>query len=136
MSLGINPENCTVFIQIWVDVNALTVGQITGCYAVDNLRGQGEGTNSLSSKVTTNTNVAWQVLPIDPQYAGCFSITQIAAPVGWQNQPKSFSPSSDVWTGTVSRSSTGGNIVQGVTVNFNNGPTSWTGQLPLTVSMS
>jgi hypothetical protein len=125
-----------VFIQIWVDVNALTVGQLTGCYAVDNLQGNGEGTNSLNSSVPTNTSVCWQVLPIDPQYAGDFTISQISAPSGWQSQPAAYSTLGDIWTGEVSQSSTHGNIVQGVTVNFNSGPLSWTGDLPLTVSIS
>ena len=121
MSLGVNPTNCTVFIQVWVDVNALAVGQITGCYAVDNLQGAGEGTSSLVSKVATNTSICWQVLPIDPQYAGDLSITQISAPSGWQNQPRAFSSGQDVWTGTVSKSSTGGIIAQSLTIAFNSG---------------
>lgn len=133
MSLGVNPQNCTVFIQIWVDINALTPGQLTGCYAVDNLQGSGEGTNSLSSAVPTNTSICWQVLPIDPQYAGDLSITQIAAPSGWQYQPAAYSTGKDVWTGTVSKSSTSGDIVQSVTINYNNGAQSWTGALPMTV---
>lgn len=135
MALGVSPDNCTVFIQIWVDINALTVGQIAGCYAVDNLQGNGEGSPSLNSNVPTNTSVCWQVLPIDPQYAGDLSITQIAAPSGWQSQPAAFSKGQDVWTGTVSKSSTGGTIAQSVTVNYNNGSVSWTGPLPMTVTI-
>lgn len=134
MSLGVNPTNCTVFIQVWVDINALVVGQISGCYAVDNLQGSGEGTPSLSSKVSTNTSICWQVLPIDPQYAGTLSITQISAPSGWQAQPAAYSASGDTWTGTVSKSSTGGTIAQSLVVNFNSGSLSWSGSLPMTVA--
>jgi hypothetical protein len=136
MALGISPSNCTTFVQIWVDVNDLTMGQITGCYAVDNLNGSGEGTTSLNSVVPTNTAVCWQVLPIDPQYAGTFSISQISAPNGWQSQPKETSAAGDVWTGRVSDASTSGSIVQGVTVNYDNGSASWSGSLPITVSIS
>lgn len=138
MALGISPSDCTVFIQIWVDVNDLTVGQITGCYAVDNLHGSNEGTVNLSSVVTTNTAVCWQVLPIDPQYAGTFTISQIAAPSGWQSQPAPAPGSTidNVWTGRVSQSSTGGSISQGVTIDFAQGSTSWTGKLPLNVSIA
>ena len=136
MSLAnVNPTNCTAFIQIWVDVNALTTGQITGCYAVDNLHGKGEGSASLNSVVPNKRNVCWQVLPIDPQYAGMFTIDQISAPSGWQSPPAAASLGQDVWTATVA-SSSGGSIAQGVTVNFNNGSVSWSGQLPITVSIS
>lgn len=134
MALAVNPENCTVFIQIWVDINALAMSTTTGCYAVDNLQGSGEGTPNLNSKVATNTSVCWQILPIDPQYAGDLSITQISAPSGWQSQPAAYSKGQDVWTGTVSKASTGGNIVQNVAVNYNNGAQSWTGLLPMTVT--
>lgn len=138
MALTLTPEDCTVFVQIWVDINALSVGQVKGCYAVDNLQGSGEGTTSLKTVVPTNTSICWQVLPIDPQYAGTLSITQISAPNGWQSQPAAYLPTSssvgDIWTGTVSASSTGGSISQGVTINFSSGSTSWTGQLPITVA--
>ncbi|MCG6203349.1 hypothetical protein LPW26_01750 [Rhodopseudomonas sp. HC1] len=134
MSLGVSPDNCTVFIQLWVDINALVVGKISGCYGVDNLQGSGEGTPNLNSKVATNTSVCWQVLPIDPQYAGTLSITQISAPSGWQDQPAPYSKGQDIWTGTVSKSSTSGNIVQSLAVNYNYGAQSWSGELPLTVS--
>jgi hypothetical protein len=140
MSLGgINPENCTTFIQIWVDVNDLTDGQLTGCYAVDNKVAQGssnEGTNCLNTVVSNNTNVCWQVLPIDPQYAGDFTITEIDAPSGWAQEPAEYGKTADVWTGQVSKASTGGSVVEGVTVNFNSGSLSWTGTLPMTVSIN
>lgn len=136
MPLVVNPEDCTVFIQIWIDINALAQQQVTGCYAVDNLQGSGEGTPSLTSKVATNTSVCWQVRPIDPQYAGSLTITQISAPTGWQAQPSPIDPSSAVWTGTVSKSSTGGTISQGITVNYNGGSVSWTGVLPMSVAIN
>lgn len=138
MALGIAPDDCTTFIQIWVDVNDLTVGQVTGCYAVDNMvsnGSQGEGSNSLNTVVSTNTKVCWQVLPIDPQYAGSFSITSINAPSGWASQPKAFSSTDDIWTGQISASSTGGSVVQGLTVNFNYGSLSWTGNLPMKITV-
>lgn len=132
MSLGISPSNCVTFIQIWVDVNDLTTCQLTGCYAVDNQVANGstgEGTINLNTVTPTNSNVCWQVLPIDPQYIGMFSITQIAVPSGWQNQPAAYSKTGDTWTGTVSQASTGGSVCQGVTINFNSGGLSWTGYL-------
>jgi hypothetical protein len=136
---GINPENCTTFIQIWVDVNNLTDGQVTGCYAVDNMVSNGstnEGTSSLSTVVSNNTKICWQVLPIDPQYdASSFSISSINAPSGWASQPAQYGIA-NVWTGQVSQSSTPGNIVQNVTVNFNQGSLSWTGTLPLKISLT
>jgi hypothetical protein len=136
---GINPENCTAFIQVWIDVNDLTDGQITGCYAVDNMVGNGsshEGSTSLNTILSTNTNVCWQVLPIDPQYAGDFSITAINAPSGWASQPAIYGSGSDLWTGQVSKSSTGGSISQDITVNFNSGSLSWTGTLPISITLS
>ncbi|MBI1227949.1 MAG: hypothetical protein GC192_22145 [Bacteroidetes bacterium] len=136
MALGINPSSCTTFVQIWVDVNDLTVNQITGCYAVDNMVANGstnEGSNSLITVVSPNTKICWQVLPIDPQYAGTLSITAIDAPSGWATPPAAYSANDDTWTGQVGPSSTGGSIVQDVTVNFNQGSLSWTGTLPVSI---
>lgn len=136
---GINPENCTTFIQVWVDVNDLTDGQNTGCYAVDNMVANGstnEGTNCLNTVVSTNTNVCWQVLPIDPQYAGCFTITSINAPSGWASQPAKYGKNEDFWTGQVSKSSTPGSIVQNISIDFNLGSQSWTGTLPILISLT
>ena len=34
--MAIQPSQCTVFVQVWVDVNGLQQGSSTGCYAVSN----------------------------------------------------------------------------------------------------
>jgi hypothetical protein len=100
--MAINPNTCTRFIQIWVDVNALspTNNGSIGIYCVDN-NGQGNSTEDTATLTTTssvNSNICWQILPLDPQYKGTMSIQNFTSSIsGFNTQPQSFSQ--DTWTG-------------------------------------
>lgn len=73
----IQPSECSIFIQIWVDTNALQNGSTKGVYLVDNNLNNGssnEGTPSLDTNVTTNAKICWTVANIDPNWNGELSI--------------------------------------------------------------
>lgn len=61
-------SSATVFIQIWVDINAIQNGSTRGVYAVDNRVGAGstnEGTPNLLTQVTNGSTIQWNVYNID-----------------------------------------------------------------------
>ncbi len=102
--MAINPNDCSVFIQIWVDTNAASQGSTAGIYLVDNQvsRGsQNEGTPSLSTVATQNSNVCFSVLNIDCQDTSSLSIVNMgnSDAYGFNGTPQQFSPT--VWTGTL-----------------------------------
>ena len=73
----IRPEDCSVFIEIWADVNETTSGQLKGIYIVDNRLEEGsssEGTANLNTVCARNENVCWSLVPVDP------NVTK----VGWE----------------------------------------------------
>lgn len=76
----------SVFIQIWVDTNALQNGSTKGVYAVDNQVSNGsqnEGTANLTTSVTNGSVVNWQIFNIDPTAAGLMSIQTISNSNAW-----------------------------------------------------
>ena len=126
----IAPNQCTVFVQVWVDVNGLEQGSTSGCYAVSN-RSQdstGEGTASLTTNVTTGSFVCWAVLPVDPQYNGDFTITAVGVESGWAQPPAPVSGQPNVFTGQVEESTVGGNINSNIQFSYN-------GSNPITVTL-
>jgi len=73
----ISPEDCSVFIEIWADVNETTSGELKGIYIVDNRLEEGstgEGTPELTTVCGRNENVCWSLVPVDP------NVTK----VGWE----------------------------------------------------
>ena len=134
--MSIAPNQCTAFIQVWVDVNALAQGQTTGCYAVCNRSSQstGEGTANLNATVVSGSNVCWQVLPIDPQYASDFSITAVSAQTGWAVPPAPVPGSPNLFTGQINTATVGGQINNLLEFSYNNGPAGVTVQLPVAIS--
>lgn len=134
MSSAIAPNECTVFVQVWVDVTALAQGSTTGCYAVSN-RSQsstGEGTANLTTTVTTGSSVCWAVLPIDPQYKGNFTITAVGVESGWAQPPAPVPGQPNVFTGQVEQATVGGNINSNIQFSYNGGNQS-TVTLPVTI---
>lgn len=70
----------TVFIQIWVDINAVQNGSTAGVYMVDNRVGNGsqnEGSAGLSTQVTNGSTIQWNVYNIDASSAAVVSIVDI-----------------------------------------------------------
>jgi hypothetical protein len=67
--MAIPASSCSVFVQIWVDTNALQNGETTGVYLVDNNLNNGsgnEGTVNLATNVPLGTSICWSLLNINP----------------------------------------------------------------------
>lgn len=76
----------TVFIQIWVDTNAVQNGTENGVYIVDNRVSNGsnnEGTTNLSTAVTQNSVIQWNVYNIDPVSTDTPQLTAIGNSGAW-----------------------------------------------------
>jgi hypothetical protein len=121
--MPIAPNQCTVFVQVWADVNALQQGSTTGCYAVSNRSQQssGEGTPNLNVNVITGSYVCWSVLPIDPQYTGQFQITGVGAQSGWDAPPQQVPNVPNLFTGQLSQASIGGQVNSDIVFSYNGG---------------
>lgn len=93
-----------MFVQAWVDVNALTIDQTTGVYVVDNRLVDGstsEGSASLSTACSQGASICWTVAPVDPNAAADLSIQSIGNSNAWgaSGQPEAWSGSSTTFTG-------------------------------------
>lgn len=132
--MSISPQQCTVFVQVWVDVNGLEQGSTSGCYAVSNKcqSSTGEGTANLTTQVITGSYVCWAVLPIDPQYNGDFTITNVGVESGWAQPPAPVSGQPNVFTGQVAQSTVGGKINSNIQFSYNGG-NQITVTLPVTI---
>lgn len=73
-------SQCTVFIQVWIDTNAVQAGSTKGIYMVDNRNSRGsqkEGSGALQTSCTMNANICWMVLPIDPNFTAAGGMVQM-----------------------------------------------------------
>ena len=133
--MSIPTNQCTVFVQVWADTNSLKQGSTNGCYAVSNKSQQssGEGTANLTTQVITGSNVCWSVLPIDPQYNGDFTITQVGAQSGWSTPPAPVNGAPNMFTGQLTTSTVGGNVNSNIVFSYNGGGQSITVTLPVTI---
>jgi|GEM_PF-1146254 len=131
---SISPADCTVFINIWVDVNATTTDSTKGIYCVDNMGGnsvdpsKNEGTPNLVTAVAQGSKVCWKIIAIDPTTAGDVSIISMQQGTsGFQSLPGAWTgdPTGATWTGQMVANSVGGNIGQTITcsVAYNGGET-------------
>lgn len=132
--MAIQPSQCTVFIQVWVDVNGLQQGSTQGCYAVSNRcnNSKGEGTADLTTEVITGSFVCWAVLPVDPQYTGLFAITGVGTESGWAQPPAPVPGEPNVFTGQVAQSTVGGDVNSNIVFSYNGG-NQITVTLPVTI---
>ena len=132
--MAIQPSQCTVFIQVWVDVNGLQQGSTQGCYAVSNRcnNSKGEGTADLTTEVITGSFVCWAVLPVDPQYNGLFKITGVGTESGWAQPPAPVPGEPNVFTGQVAQSTVGGDVNSNIVFSYNGG-NQMTVTLPVTI---
>lgn len=98
------PSACSVFIQIWVDTNALQNGQTTGVYLVDNNLNHGssnEGTVSLLTNVPVGTSICWSLLNVDPTSNTVLNLANFgnASVFGASGTPQMVNATT--WTGQV-----------------------------------
>lgn len=133
--MSIQPNQCTVFVQVWVDVNSLKQGSTSGCYAVCNRSqdSQGEGTANLQTKVISGSNVCWSVVPVDPQYNGDFTITSVGAQSGWATPPAPVHGSPNIFTGKLETATVGGTVDSNIQFSYNGGGESITVKLPVAI---
>lgn len=134
--MSIPTNQCTVFVQVWADVNSMSQGSTAGCYAVCN-RSQdsvGEGTACLNTKVVSGSNVCWSVVPIDPQYNGDFTITAVGTQSGWATPPAPVPGSPNMFTGKVENATVGGTINSNIQFSYNGGGESITVTLPVVIT--
>ncbi len=131
---SISPAECTVFINIWVDVNATTTDSTKGIYCVDNMGGnsgkpsKNEGTPNLVTSVAQGDKVCWTIKAIDPKTAGAVSIISMSqGESGFSSPPGAYTGDSTgaTWTGQMITNSVGGSIPQTITcsVAYNGGET-------------
>ena len=107
--MAIQPSQCSVFIQIWVDTNALQNGQTIGVYLVDNNLNHGsssEGTVNLNTNVPNGTSICWSLLNISPTSNTILQIQNFgnASVFGASGTPQQVNATT--WTGQVQQ--TGG----------------------------
>ena len=121
----IQPSECGVFVQIWVDTNALQNGSTTGVYLVDNNANNGssnEGTTSLDTSVPTNTKICWQVLNTNLNWDGKLSIANFGNAIVFGAGGTPTQVTGDTWTGQVQA-----NGQASYEINFNAQPSGGTG---------
>lgn len=102
--MAISPTSCSVFIQVWVDTNALQNGQTTGVYLVDNNLNHGstnEGTVNLQTVVPVGTNICWSLLNVNPTSNSILTLQNFgnASVFGASGTPQQVNPTT--WTGQV-----------------------------------
>lgn len=100
----IQPSDCTLFVQVWVDTNALVNGQTTGVYIVDNNLNHGssnEGTVNLSTNVPVGTNICWSLLNIDPNSDTILQFQNFGNANVFGNSGTPQQVNSNTWTGQV-----------------------------------
>jgi hypothetical protein len=100
----ITPASCSVFVQVWVDTNALQNGQTTGVYLVDNNLNHdssNEGTVNLSTVVPVGTNICWSLLNVNPTSNTILQIQNFgnASVFGASGTPQQVNATT--WTGQV-----------------------------------
>lgn len=102
----------SVFVQIWVDTNALAAGSTNGVYVVDSRVSSGsqkEGSSNLQTAVSNGSYINWQVFNIDPTNTSPISIQQISNCNAWgaSGQPQSDATNGG-FTGQVQKTGTAG----------------------------
>ncbi|NEO98852.1 MAG: hypothetical protein F6K58_09275 [Symploca sp. SIO2E9] len=127
----INPSECNIFVQIWVDTNALQNGSTNGVYLVDSNYNNGsseEGTASLKTYATTNSKICWQILNTNINSDVTLSIQNFgnASVFGAGGTPQQYS--STIWTGQVQANGKADysitfNVVKGVGISTTVCPT-------------
>ncbi|AXO78972.1 hypothetical protein DZC78_00750 [Olleya aquimaris] len=134
--MSIQPNQCTVFVQVWADVNSMKQGSTSGCYAVCNKSqdSTGEGTANLKTNVISGSNVCWTVVPIDPQFNGDFTITAVGAKSGWATPPAPVPDLSNTFTGKLETGTVGGTVDSNIQFSYNGGSESITVTLPVVIT--
>jgi len=110
---AVQPSNCNVFIQAWVDVNAIVQGGGTaGVWLVDNRVSSGstgDGSAGLTTACSNGSSLCWEIIAIDPNAdVTQLQIQQIGNSNAWGNtgQPEPTDGTNTVFTGQVQNTGT------------------------------
>lgn len=117
---AIDPDMCSVFIQVWVDTNAVDERSGTkGVYLVDNRVGSGsdqEGTPGLATACSKNAYVCWQIFNASQWSRDQVNFKSIGNSNAWgpSGQPQAYNAEGTIFTGQVQNP---GNSNYPVTIN-------------------
>ena len=101
---SIQPSECSIFIQIWVDTNALQNGSLRGVYLVDSNHNNGsvhEGMPDLETDANTNDKICWQVLSTNIHETGTLTIQNMGNASVWGAGGTPQQVTGNTWTGQV-----------------------------------
>lgn len=122
---NINPNECDVFVNIWVDVNATKANSTQGIYCVDNQVGnqnpsKNEGSPSLVTTVGQGSKICWKIIAIDPETAGQVSIIEMQqGESGFSHVPGKWTGDATgaTWTGQMTPNTVAGTVPQSIKLN-------------------
>jgi hypothetical protein len=128
-------NSCQVFIIAFVDSSSIQTGSGQGLYFVDNRSSAGssnEGTSSLQTVCSKMSNVAWSVIPLNPNDGFLYSIQSIGSSNSWGSGGQPGSATAGYFTGQVQNGGPasyqieinaigGGNVLQPATTLGMNG---------------
>jgi hypothetical protein len=100
----VTPAECSVFVQIWVDTNAIQAGSTNGVYLIDSNQSSGsskEGSPLLNTHIPTNSKICWQLVAVNKNWKGELSIQNFSnsGVFGASGTPKRVDATT--WTGQV-----------------------------------
>jgi hypothetical protein len=103
-AMSVPTTQCSVFVQIWVDTNAIQNGSTRGVYLVDNRVASGsssEGTASLQTACTQDSFICWEVFTVSPCTDATVSIQSIGNSNAWgsSGQPEAALDNANAFTG-------------------------------------
>lgn len=102
--MSIPTTQCSVFVQIWVDTNAVRNGSTNGVYLVDNRVSSGsssEGMGTLQTACTQGSSICWEVFTVSPCTTDSVSIQDISNSNAWgsSGQPEAAPDNPNAYTG-------------------------------------
>ena len=107
--MAIQPSQCSVFIQVWVDSKTLQNNSNNGIYLVDNRLNNGssnEGGASLKTAANTNDYVCWSIADVNVNSGTILSLQNFgnSNAFGTSGTPQQINPTT--WTGQVQNNGT------------------------------
>jgi hypothetical protein len=97
-------NSCQVFIIAFVDSSSIQTGTGQGVYFVDNRSSAGssnEGSSALQTVCSKMSNVAWSVIPLNPNDGFLYSIQSIGSSNSWGPGGQPLAATAGYYTGQV-----------------------------------
>jgi hypothetical protein len=134
--MAIKPSDCSVFVQIYVDTNAVAQGSTKGIYLVDNrltAGSQNEGTPTLATVATQNSNVCFSLLNVDSQDSSSLDLSNFGNSNVWGFNGTPTKYNATTWTGTLANGETSAQYSFSLNVTKQGGGGSISTQVSLSV---